>query len=70
MKKEYYKIYGETTGKIAGAVYLEEKKVEEICNQLNDAEITKEKLNYAGIGPVFYGQLKRRLERKILESQK
>lgn len=67
MPKAYYKIYGEQTGTIAGALYLTEACVHEICANLNLANITKEKISYAKVDISQYNKIKTGLNKKIFE---
>ena len=70
MPSAYYKLYGEKTGKIAGALYMTEASVNEICTNLNIADIAKEKIKYAKVNIREYNQVKTSLDKKIRAAQK
>jgi hypothetical protein len=67
MEEEYYKLYGEKTGKIAGTMRGKEEYVKQLCDDLNNFRIGNEKITYAKIEIEEYKELRKNRESKIMK---
>ena len=66
-KQNYYKLYGEETGRIAGTVNGEEKYVRQICDEINSLMTENETITYAKIEKEEYNNIQKCLESKIMK---
>ena len=67
MEEEHYKMYGEKTGKIAGAIKCKEEAVKEVCEEVNKGGLIKDILTYDVISEEECIGIQRNLVKKILE---
>ena len=66
MEKNHYKLYGESSQKLVGAVETDEESINTICKYLNSAEIVKENIAYEKIDVIQHEKIKKDISKKLL----
>lgn len=65
--EEYYKLYGEETGRIACAVNVPEENVKSLCNSLNVSGVINEKIVYSRIEMEEYKEITKEINEKTMK---